>query len=356
MITQVPDQEIKSALREYYEQGGYGSTPLGEGEFASKQADQVYSTLGQALEKADKKIQGSSFIEIGCAYGYLLHLLEKAGAKSILGVEPGKEGISGSEKYHIPMLRDFFPSDQIIGKYDVALTHLVLEHVEQPEVFIQETKRILAPDGLAFFAVPDCEKKLRIGDPSIISHQHLNYFTKSSLTNILEAAGFSEVEVVSSDERSMLYAWGSNKDAKKSEDLVQADGLEIFESFQQNLKKNLFGLQALIDGFEKNGQTIGMYAGSDVLIGSLEFKTEPRLFDTDVAKQGKFMSCSAQPVESPQNLLSDPVDVILVCAIDYDREITGFLESLGLGEKMRIISVKKIFEENSKLKYLIGSK
>src|SRR5574337_766805 len=202
------NEEIRAALRQYYETGGYGSTPLGEGEFATRQAQQIIDALKSCLASVGKTIEASDFLEIGSSYGFLLHLLKQAGAKSVLGVEPGDEGIEGSKKYGIPLVQEFFPTEQLQGTFDVIFSHAVLEHIEDPLFIVKKMAERLNPGGVIFLAVPECEKKMRVGDVSIISHQHVNYFTQNSLARLLSAAGLTKVTVLASRQRSILYAWG----------------------------------------------------------------------------------------------------------------------------------------------------
>jgi len=70
-----------------------------------------FSAFKKALENKD--IANTRFLEIGCANGYICHLLKQNGAKKVSGVEPGKEAIVGRKKYNINIIRDFFP----IGRY-----------------------------------------------------------------------------------------------------------------------------------------------------------------------------------------------------------------------------------------------
>lgn len=358
LISQDLTPEVRNRLKRYYEKGGYGSTPLGEGDFATHQAEQVLEELAACLRDTKKELRSLSTVEIGASYGYLLHCLRDRGAKSVIGVEPGEEGIVGGKKYGVTMVHDFFPTSKLKGVFDLLLSHCVLEHIEQPLPFAQEMVRRLRSDGVLFLAVPDCEKKLAVGDVSIISHQHVNYFTSLSLLRLLEAAGLEDVRVSASPRRSMLYAWGR----RSVEDRVAPSGDSaagdetIFRKFENHFAKNLTDIQTIVDRAESEGKTIGLYASSPVLRGMLRFREEPRLFDGDRAKHGKWMSGSNRRVESTEDLVAYPVDVLFVCAIDYDMEIRQALPAIRFNdERMRIVSLKALYEVNSGMQYVVGS-
>ncbi|MFA5185775.1 MAG: class I SAM-dependent methyltransferase [Patescibacteria group bacterium] len=355
IIVEKLDDKIRSALRQYYETGGYGSTPLGEGDFATRQANQIIDALKSCLNSAGKRIETSDFLEIGSSYGYLLYLLKQEGAKSVMGVEPGDEGNIGSKKYGVPLVQDFFPTDRLEGKFDVIFSHAVVEHIEDPVFIVKKMVERLNPDGAVFLAVPECENKMRVGDVSIISHQHVNYFTSRSLQGLLEAAGLSEVRVIASSQRSILYAWGIKRETAEAPRAVVGSDEPLLSIFAETFEKNKHSMQTIIDGAESHGRSIGLYGASIVLKGILQFKTEPRLFDSDAAKHGKRMAGEGSAIESPEALAANPPDVIFVCPIDYDKEIRSFLSGLNLPQETEIISLKEIFEKNAGTSYTVGS-
>ncbi|MCC6563342.1 methyltransferase domain-containing protein [Candidatus Uhrbacteria bacterium] len=356
VIVEKMNPEIQAALKHYYEVGGYGSTPLGESEFATRQGQEIVDELAECLRAVGKRMEDSDFLEIGSSYGFLLHLLKGLGAKSVIGVEPGDEGNVGSKKYGIPLVQDFFPTDKLAGTFDVIFSHAVMEHIENPSVIVGAMAKRLNPGGVIFLAVPECEKKLRVGDVSILSHQHVNYFTGHTLGGVLEAAGLRDIVVRSSPLRSILYAWGALRTEEQSVSGAPVSDAPLLQAFSQAYEKNLAAMQAIIDEAEGRNQRIGLYGASIVLKGVLRFAHEPRLFDSDIGKHGKRMAGTGSPIESPQALLANPVDLLLICPIDYDREIRAALGAMGLPKETRMVSLKELFETNSGVRYDVGSR
>ena len=357
MIVQELDHNIRDLLKLYYELGGYASTPLGEGDFGQRQGIEIFEALKECLDQCKKEIAQMSFLEIGCSYGYLLHLLKKAGAADVLGIEPGEEGVIGSQKYDIPFIQDFFPTNKLNRYFDCILSHAVLEHIENPRPFLQETYDKLNENGLVFIAVPDSEKKMQVGDASILSHQHLNYFTRNSLACIMQAAGFVEVEVISSNQRSILYGWGIKRTMKHPSGMARfehgADQM-VFTSFRTNLGKNIQAIQKLVEAYEGAQKTVGFYAPSGALGSFIRFGQQARIFNTDKVKQKKYLNGFASMIEPPENLIGCPVDILFVESIDYDREIRNELSIKGIDKHTSIISIKEIYEANSQRKYDVG--
>jgi SAM-dependent methyltransferase len=77
------------------------------------------------------------------------------------------------------------------GKFDLVMSHFVLEHVPEPVLVLSTLERCLAPNGKLFFTVPD--SKSNPGDLLVVDH--LNHFTEQSLSTALSRSGLSLVSV-----------------------------------------------------------------------------------------------------------------------------------------------------------------
>ena len=101
LITQKYSARTEEILDQAYRQGSLLSTNLGQGSFGVRRADDALKHLSRAI---NGKIEGKSFLEIGCADGYLLHRLKDTGADRLLGCEPGPAALAGSRKHGIKLL------------------------------------------------------------------------------------------------------------------------------------------------------------------------------------------------------------------------------------------------------------
>ena len=286
--------------------------------------------------------------------------MAKQKAKEVLGIEPGDEGIVGSKKYGIPMIQDFFPTAQLGDKkFDVVLSHCMLEHVEDPLTLLSAMYEAVVPGGIVFFAVPDSGPKMEIGDLSTISHQHINNFTQESSRHLLRSAGFTDVEVVASKRRSMLYAWGVRGEKRDTEHKIdektEAELIAHFAQFIKSWKANVDALQKEATVYTKEGKSIGLYAPDTSLPGLLGGTDRYRIFNSDSVKHGKYISESALTFEGPEELVANPPDVVFVAPIDYEREIIEDLRRRGLPETTKLVSLKEIYERENGLMYTVGS-
>ena len=84
--------------------------------------------------------------------------------------------------------------DQLMGHYHLISAIHVLEHIEQPRLFLEQLASMLNPDGMLFIEVPwhrDNPFELLVAD-------HCSHFSPTTLTNLIRAAGFDVVLLSSS--------------------------------------------------------------------------------------------------------------------------------------------------------------
>ncbi len=102
----------------------------------------------------------SRHLDIGCGYGGILKVFASNGAKSV-GIEIGEQLIKysklNSEKLNVTVIHksieDVDPAS--LGSFDVITCTEVIEHVANPEWLIETASKMLAPDGILYFTIPN---------------------------------------------------------------------------------------------------------------------------------------------------------------------------------------------------------
>jgi len=75
--------------------------------------------------------------------------------------------------------------------FSLVMAHFVLEHAEDPCGFFSNISKLLAPDGMLFFSVPNL-----ISNPGdLLAIDHINHFSISSIHAALKKTGMSLVSV-----------------------------------------------------------------------------------------------------------------------------------------------------------------
>jgi SAM-dependent methyltransferase len=139
--------------------------------------------------------------DVGCGGGSFLNLVQGL-ARSIIATEPCRVFHRALEQNGFqvyPYVRDAVENHR--GTVDVAVSFATLEHVNDPLAFLQDIRALLRPGGVLIVSTPNLEDLLLEALPDVypgffFRAQHLWYFSRKSLQNILELAGFTRIKVV----------------------------------------------------------------------------------------------------------------------------------------------------------------
>lgn len=137
-------------------------------------------------------------LEVGCASGYFLATI-KDHVRSVAGVETHKLLKEYCQKNGIDIFEDIseIPSDT----YDKVFLFFVLEHLGEPLSYLEEIKRILKPNGLFFFVVPNVDDALLtlFDIPAFkqfyYTPAHQFYYSKKTLEKLFDMAQLNDYQV-----------------------------------------------------------------------------------------------------------------------------------------------------------------
>ena len=126
--------------------------------------------------------ESTSLIEIGCGQGYLLEKFEN---KNKFGVEPS---ISASEiAGKIADVRNIgYEEISNNESYDTTLSYCVIEHVEDPNLFLEKNYNILKEDGIMIIALPIQDKF----NYDLLFVDHIHHFNHINFNKLLKKNGF----------------------------------------------------------------------------------------------------------------------------------------------------------------------
>ena len=144
--------------------------------------------------------QGGAVLDVGCSTGAFLFQLRQrfSGSYDILGTDVSGPPLDYAESRGVPVVRGDFVSGSLPeGKFDAVTFWAVLEHLAEPKSFLQKAAALLKPAGLCFVLVPNMRSlaaRLLGWRYRYIYPQHLNYFTATTLTRLVEPQ-FSVLEL-----------------------------------------------------------------------------------------------------------------------------------------------------------------
>ena len=162
---------------------------------ASLQLDEIAAYLSRRGQAA----KPLSLLEVGCGHGNMLLEARNRGYQ-VHGLEYSADAARvandklGQEVVRVGALtRDTFPEESL----DVCILADVIEHVRDPAGFIQDIGRILKAGGVAFIATPSTASwSARVLGRHWMEYkpEHLFYFDRSTITRLLNNAGFDHIE------------------------------------------------------------------------------------------------------------------------------------------------------------------
>ena len=146
---------------------------------------------------------GSKVLEIGCFNGFFLDELKQRGA-DVHGFDVNRAAITvGGELFGLSGRLDT-SLDRLAaqGPFDDILCIDVLEHLDQPNAFLQELRDLLKPTGRVVVAGPTVERGFH--DKSDFPPHHKWWFSRPGLRSLLQHSGF-EVRTTSVQRDGILF-------------------------------------------------------------------------------------------------------------------------------------------------------
>ncbi|MDC3262026.1 class I SAM-dependent methyltransferase [Candidatus Pseudothioglobus singularis] len=167
----------------------------------SNSKSENFQKVSWFIKNAQKSILNNSktVLDVGCGGGVLLHKIkELLPSLSTYGVEPNKSYSdlarrrSGAEE----ILTSYFDSDTIDKKFDIIMSCDVLEHVDSPEIFLNDVYTSLNSTGIFFLEVPSPTNfnELR-PDHDMFNIAHHVFYTSVVLKEYLVDAGFVNIMI-----------------------------------------------------------------------------------------------------------------------------------------------------------------
>lgn len=281
-------------------------------------------------------------VDIGCGGIYLLQKVREQGVM-VKGIDPSPVTAAAGYKANIEIIPDFYPSSRFTDQVDVLFHYDVLEHVEDPVAFLIAHHANLTPQGALIFAVPDCSQHIKLGDVSMVLHEHLNYFDEDSLTRVVRAAGFEPLllepahhggvlmccAVPTPDRAPISTPVGSDSKFKNFQTKAML-ALKRFYGLTHNLVRGELGLYVPLRAFPYLGQI-----SSDIRL---------RFFDDDPGLRGRYYDGFDVLVENRDDLVARPADLLIVCSLAFGHKIATRLRENKL-DKLKIVLWSELFDE-----------
>jgi SAM-dependent methyltransferase len=339
----IPEQE---AFDEYYRElskyeGGeaWAGTPPVEQRF-----EDAALLLKQFIPATDSRI-----LEIGCGFGQQLWVLRKHGFTNLSGADPSPGcARAAHEFYQIPVTANtVFTVPATDPPYDFLILSGVMEHIRDLNHTVERFHELLSPQGYVYLEVPDASRLEPAMDAPFqeFSVEHINYFSPTSLNNLMTTRGFSVLAwgraIRPLHEVACRTAYGIYKRSEGPPQLVKdtdtEPGLTAYVQGCRELDGDLRGI--IRSSLPRSGRVLVWGVGAHTLrllaTGGLEIDWVEAFIDSNSKYQSRKLR--GVPVISPAEARLRP-EPILISSRGYQREIHDQIKhTLGLANPVILL-------------------
>ena len=290
---------------------------------------------------AERKLgAGSLVVELASNDGYLLQYY-KADGVPVLGIDPAPGPVAAARAKGIDTLEAFFGLEfakklAAEGKRaDVLHANNVLAHVADTNGFVAGIAALLKDDGVAVIECPYVKDLIEHGEFDTIYHEHLCYFSVMALRALFTRHGLFITRVVPLSIHGgslRVFVEKQNRPEKSVHDYIESerqlglDRLDYYADFSNRVNQIRTELNDLLQGLKERKARIvgyGAAAKGTIMLNYVGIGQETLDFvaDKNTHKQGRYIPGVRLPIASPERVLAEQPDYVLILPWNFKDEI-----------------------------------
>lgn len=320
----------ETLFREYFYLSSFSETMLRHSEENVRELIESRNLNGESL-----------VVEIASNDGYLLQYYKRAGIP-VLGIEPARNIAQTAEERGIPTVCEFFDAKlarKLIAegkRADVVHANNVLAHVSDLNGVVNGMQVLLKETGVAVIEVPYVKDMIDGNEFDTIYHEHLCYFSLTALDRLFRHHGLLIEDVKRLDihggtlriyaRKQLSGVRSAVVDRMLAEEAAWVGNEEFYRGFGNEVERLRVELVSLLSGLKSEGKRIAVYGASakgSTLMNYFRLG-KPLLdfvVDRSTVKQGHYTPGTHLPIYSPDMLLTEKPDYVLLLTWNFADEI-----------------------------------
>ncbi len=293
--------------------------------------DELKEIVEESIKKIDEPLNKIIAVDIGANDGTLLSFYPKKVHR--IAVEPIKKFAKESRKNADEVVNNFFTYENYSKKIknkkaDIVTAISCFYDMEEPNKFVSDVKKIMDEDGIFVIQQNYLVGMLKLNAFDNIVHEHLEYYSLLSLTNLLKKHNLEIFDVELRDLNGGSFKTYIAKKGKRKisnnvlkmravEKKLKLNNKKVYKDFAKRIDENKKNLANLIEKLLDNKKLIYLYGAStrgNTLLQFYEFNSKHIKFavERNAEKHGKVIASVGIPIISEEQARQDQPDYMLV--------------------------------------------
>ncbi|KER07003.1 3-demethylubiquinone-9 3-methyltransferase protein [Marine Group I thaumarchaeote SCGC AAA799-E16] len=218
-----------------------------------------------------------------------------------------------------------------LESFDVIYSSHVIEHLPDPVDFLNICKKLLKNNGICFVACPNILKSFENLHFNAFTSDHLNYFTKNSLTRIANSLGFELIDYYQYLDHGMYLAF-----KKTQKHGLRQSTLNQFQNNFANYEERLLNYVQNAKNELRNNSSVYVFGAHGLtvvflkILNDLELENKIKfVLDNEKTKHDRRLCGTNLTCKSPTIISDEEKPVVLLYMGAYEEEISKQLKKIN---------------------------
>lgn len=266
-----------------------------------------------------------SVLEIGSGSGEVANWFAEKGA-SVITVDPAIADYDHGNITHYQTNFDESIFQYIDRKFHLILGRHILEHTEDPQIFLKTCKQLLYPNGSIYIELPNLSNTLTANRLIDFFNDHIQHFTENSLRLLAQQQGLignkiqywlggAHLGIMLSSNNSTVYA---NQPEKLNIDLLLDKSEKKLNQVLQKMSK----VEDIV--------VYGAGAHANTFISQVPDDLKNKItsvFDRSIPKQGKYLPGLDISIVNPTKEKLIDTQLIVNTSVLYTNEVEDYINT-----------------------------